>query len=151
MSLKVEIVDVKSQPAATITLKTSQATIPDDLGRAYGALHAYLQKTGVPFAGPPFALYRDVSGPEWTVVAGFPVAKLVEGEGEIEAGETPGGQAAMTWHTGPYDKLAETWNGFDAWFKAMGHDRSGLAWESYVSDPDTTAPSELKTQLFWHI
>jgi effector-binding domain-containing protein len=151
MALEVKIVDVQSQPAATITLKTTQATIAPDMGQAYGTLHTFIQTTDSQFAGPPFALYQDVSGPEWTVVVGFPVTRPIQGKGDIQPGETPSGKAAMTLHIGPYSKLMDSWNLFAEWIKAQGYKMEALGWESYVDDPDTTPESDLKTELYWAI
>lgn len=151
MSKEVQIVELTAQPAAVIEFKTTHATLPQKLGDAYTALYKYLQQVGAPMAGPPFALYRDVSGPEWTVVAGFPVSQPVAPEGDITMGEMPGGKAAMMQHLGPYEQLSASWGVLEKWIEAQGHSKNALAWELYTNDPDHTPPEQLETLLYWQI
>lgn len=150
MPLDVEFVDLTPKPAAVIVLKTSQAAISNDLGQAYAAVAQHLHRSGTSPAGPPFAIYDAMAGDEWTVTAGFPVAQPITGEGVVKAGETPGGRAAHVVHTGPYEKLPETWKALEAWVKEHGHTMTSVAWESYIDDPETTPPDQLRTLLYWH-
>ncbi len=152
MSLNVEIVEVQTQPAAVIKIKTSKETIGEDMVKAYEALQAHIGQIDTEFAGPPFAIYYDVCTPTWSVGCGVPVSNPITDAGDIEACESPSGKAAMVWHIGPYDKLSETWETFAAWFKEQGHDMSNLCWENYVTDPQAEPDtSKWKTQLFWAV
>lgn len=151
MTLDVTFVDLQSQPAAIIELKTSHEAIGNDLGRAYGTLAQHLQSSGTQMAGPPFAIYNAMDGDEWTVTAGYPVATPITAEGTIKPGETPGGRAAQVLHVGPYDKLGDKWRALERWAKENGHSMTNVAWESYIDDPDTTDPTKLRTLLYWHV
>jgi effector-binding domain-containing protein len=152
MSLAVEIVEVKAQPGLAVTIKTSQEDIGEDMGKAYGAVAAYMGKAGAQFAGPPFAIYGTVPGEMWTVVCGFPVAGSAKGEGDIQAMETPAGKAAMTMHVGAYETLKNTWNAFAEWMKENGHEMDTLGWEVYLTDQETEPDtSKWQTQLFWSV
>lgn len=152
MALEAEVKHIASQPTAAIKIKTSQAKIGDDLGRIYQTVHAYLEKIGGPFAGPPYCLYHDVSSESWSIEAGFPVAGPIQGEGEIASSALPGGKVATAMHTGPYDRLSETWMAFESWVKEQGIQAMGPAWESYITDPGQEPDSsKWKTLLVWSI
>lgn len=152
MSIEVEITEVQPRKAAVLDIKTTYDKISESMGEGYEKLFGYLGRTGVQPAGPPFALYMDVSGPEWDIRLGAPVAGMVsEGEG-VKMGELPGGKVAATWHVGPYDKLGETWTALEAWLKEHDYETSGMCWESYVTDPDTEPDSsKWKTQIVWAV
>ena len=62
----------------------------------------------------------------------------------------PGGPAATTIHTGPYDKLSDAYAAIEQWMEAEGLAAAGAPWESYVNDPaDYPDPKDWKTEVFW--
>ena len=62
----------------------------------------------------------------------------------------PGGPAATTMHTGPYDNLSDAYAAIEQWMATEGLAAAGAPWESYVTDPtDYPNPKELENQLFW--
>jgi effector-binding domain-containing protein len=154
MALEVEIKDIQPQPTVAVNLTTPYAEISEHLGQAYGAVMGYLAKIGAYPAGPAFARYNDndTERAEWDITAGFPVSEPVAGEGQVAAGELPGGKAAVTWHIGAYDTIGETWKSLEAWLKARAHETASAPWEVYVTgaheEPDA---SKWKTQIVWPI
>jgi AraC family transcriptional regulator len=82
----------------------------------------------------------------------MPIAAPVPGGGDVVADTLPGGLAAMTTHSGPYDKLTEAHAAVQAWIEEHGLAASGAPWESYVTDPaDYPDPADWKTEVFWPI
>jgi len=78
---------------------------------------------------------------------GFPFVQKMMGEGEVIAGEIPGGGAAACLHVGPYDQVGATYDALQKWMEANGHTPSGIAYEFYLNDPQTTPATELQTQV----
>lgn len=59
----------------------------------------------------------------------------------------PGGRFAQATHVGSYDRINLTAHGLLAWCAEHGHRATGPIREVYLSDPRTTAPDQVVTQL----
>ena len=94
-------------------------------------------------AGPPFARYHHYGPDRVDVEVGAPIAFVTAGlqpisgepDGIIGASSLPGGLAAVTIHSGPYDTLSQTYDALAAWIAAEGHTAGDGPWEIYLSDP----------------
>lgn len=147
--LKVEIKDVKEQPALVIRVtKVKQADIGKELGVIYPKVMQYLTAHKIEVSGPPFARYLKSESDVFDIEAGFPVPVNTKGEGEIVASPIPACKAAFTTHVGPYEKLRETYDKLKAWLAANKHEMGGAPWEVYISDPGDTKPDALKTDVY---
>jgi effector-binding domain-containing protein len=78
---------------------------------------------------------------------GFPFVQQLQGEGEVVTGEIPAGTAAACLHVGPYDQLGAAYEALQQWMTANGYTPSGVAYEFYLNDPQSTPATELQTQL----
>jgi effector-binding domain-containing protein len=78
---------------------------------------------------------------------GFPFAQQLKGEGEVLASEIPAGKAAECLHVGPYDQLGVAYEALQQWMTANGYTPSGVAYEFYLNDPQSTPAAELQTQV----
>jgi len=78
---------------------------------------------------------------------GFPFVEKLRGEGEVLAGEIPAGKAAGCLHVGPYDQVGGAYEALQKWMEANGHTPSGVAYEFYLNDPQSTPAAELQTQV----
>lgn len=59
-----------------------------------------------------------------------------------------GARAVVTIHVGPYDTMAETYDGLRRWCAGQGITLAGGTWEEYLSDPETD-PSTWQTRIVW--
>jgi effector-binding domain-containing protein len=129
------------------------ATLPVDeigpwLGRAYEAVARYLSHYGVGPLGMPYARYHQVDERTFEVEAGFAASTPVAGEGEVEPSTLPGGEAAATWHVGPYDEMGSAYETIAAWLADRDLEADGDSWEVYHSDPAEVAdPAEWRTEI----
>jgi effector-binding domain-containing protein len=144
-----EIRDVPRQDTAVVHVSTEIANIGSSMGEAFHKAMAAVGKAGVAPAGPPMCKYLAYSGDRVEYEAGVPVAAPFAGDDDVRAGEVGGCQAAVAMHVGPYDKLGETYGKLQAWIESQGKKPSAVMWESYLSDPQTTDPSEIRTEIFW--
>jgi AraC family transcriptional regulator len=145
----IEIKDVEPQPIVSIR----QETTPAGLGAAFRELlpvvHEYLQKRGVEPSGPSFGIYHVYETERVDFEAGFPVAEPVEGEGRIEAGEFPGGRAAVVVHEGPYDTIGAAHEALDAFVHERGT-HGGSPREVYRTGPgDESDASKWRTEVIY--
>src|SRR5690348_8934783 len=99
-------------------------TTPDQIGPTYGELiaevSASLARRSIPTAGPSFGRYFDYSKDHVDMAVGFPVSGPVEGDGQVVAGELPGGRVAIAAHVGPYTQLGGAYRAIEAWIAEHG-------------------------------
>lgn len=76
---------------------------------------------------------------------GVEVMRTFETAGEVHATETPGGEAAVAVHRGPYDRMNEAYNAIDQWMATNRRESAGYSWEIY-GDP-TPDPVDTETTI----
>ena len=124
------------------------ADIPPWLGKAYEASARLLADRQAGPAGPPFARYHRLGEGRFEVEAGFPAARPIEGNGDTQPSELPGGQVAVTIHTGPYDQMVPAYRALASWVSEHGGELRGDPWEVYLSDPSSEPdPATWRTQI----
>lgn len=99
--------------------------------------------------GPAVAIYRGDPSAELDVQIGFPVMTaptrtIPSDAGDIVASAFPAGNVAITSHVGSFDGLPAAWERLVA---AADGTPTGTWIEAYVSDPRTSAPDQLRTDL----
>jgi len=147
MTYHCQLLDRQVQPTLVMRMRTSVQKLPQVLGQTWGAIMQYAGRIGVHPSGPPFVAYHNMDMQDLDLEIGFPYAQQVMGEGEILAGEIPGGKAASCLHVGPYDQVGAAYEALRRWIEAGGYTPSGVAYESYLNDPQTTPAAELQTQV----
>lgn len=79
----------------------------------------------------------------FTLTVGVPAAIPA---GAVER-ELPGGDWASTLHVGPYEELTLAYAALLEHVRERGHEPAGPIVETYLTDPETTPPTELVTRL----
>ncbi|MCW8130532.1 MAG: GyrI-like domain-containing protein [Planctomycetota bacterium] len=141
-------------PQAVVTVRRvcAQAEIGAAIQQACGILGPKIASGEILMAGPPFARYLAFSAERVEMDIGAPVAKAVSSQGEIQAGELPGGRAVTYLHTGPYESLHEAWRGVEAWIKEQGLSGTAAPWEVYLTDPSKEPDAaKYQTQIVWPV
>ncbi|HRF48518.1 MAG TPA: GyrI-like domain-containing protein [Anaerolineales bacterium] len=146
-ALQCTIVDREAQPALAFRTRTRVTELPALMGRALGTVAEFLAVRGVTLAGPPFAAYFNDDMNDLEVAIGFPVARFVEGQGEVQPIEIPAGRHATCVHVGPYTGLGGAYEALTRWIKDRGETALGVVYEFYLDDPDDTPPEALQTQI----
>ena len=141
---------IERSPVLFVHKEAPVAGIGPALGEAYGAIWPYVQRVGVEPAGPPYARYLSVKPEHAVFEAGVPVSRAVPGEGEISAGELPGGDVAVTTHIGPFDQMQPAYEAIGAWMREHGRADGGPPWEVYMTDPaEEPDPAKWRTDIVW--
>jgi effector-binding domain-containing protein len=144
------IVQRDATPTAVVRSTEALDALTSFYDRAYQAVDSVLREQGVE-PGEAFGLYLSMHDNSTELEAGFTVDRVIEGSGEVIASELPAGEYATITHVGPYDTLPDTWQRLGAWVTGQGHTPAREVFEVYVSDPTSTPPEELRTDLFWSI
>jgi hypothetical protein len=154
--MAVDIRGIAAQPTACVRLRRD----PDELPSAFDK---YLPRIGRVtgqlkgrFSGSPFLLYHGIVDGKLDVELGMPLVAPVAGlhavealsEGTVGASELPGGRVAVWVYSGPYAGLGDAWADLNGWLMTRDYICGDLSWESYIDDPDSVAPDDLRTELY---
>jgi effector-binding domain-containing protein len=125
------------------------------MGKAYFEILNFIDENNLEDAGAPLAITRTFSGADMLFDAAIPVRGLTdetptEGPG-VRVGKTYGGAVVRVRHVGSYRDLGVTHRKIAAYLAALGIERNGASWESYVFDPAKVAEDELLTYVYYPI
>ncbi len=149
MSHKCELKEQSPQATVGIRTRTPVQDLSKVLGEAYGQIMQYLGEKGVYPAGPPFVAYYNDDMQDLDIEVGFPVAEELPGEGDIQAGEIPGGKMAACFYTGPYEEFEAPYTALTQWVQEHDYETTGVSYEMYLNDPQDTPPEELQTLIMF--
>jgi len=123
--------------ALTLNDTASPATIPFKLGASYKRIAQVIRKEKLTVAGPPFAIYHNLTRGSYEMEAGIPVNQAVSIQGEVRCIEIPSRKAIMATHFGPYENTAKVYEAINRYIRTMKLNTAGSPWEVYISDPST--------------
>lgn len=150
--LSVEAADIAWMPtrSAPAAAATSEA-----MGEALFEILNFIDRHGLSEAGAPIAIARAYSGAELRFDSAIPVRGITDAtpraENGIRLGLTYAGNVIRVQHVGSYRTLGDTHRKVAAYLAALGLQRNGDSWESYVSDPSKVAEAELLTYIYYPI
>lgn len=137
------------------TAQPEPAAISEAMGKAYFRILSYIDDHDLEDAGAPLSITRTFSGSALVFDAAIPVRGVKDDtprdDGGVKLGATYGGPVIRVRHIGSYRQLATTHRKITAYLAALGIERNGDAWESYVSDPGNTPEEELLTFVYYPI
>lgn len=148
----VEATDIAYQPTSSVP---EARAISDAMGKAYFNILGFIDENNLQEAGAPLSISRAFSGAELRFDAAIPVRGITEDSpqisGSVKLGTTYEGAVIRAEHIGSYRTLGRTHDKIAAYLAALGIERNGDAWESYVSDPTRTDEGELLTYVYYPI
>ncbi len=150
--LVVEPVDIAFLPTVS---RPEPSAMSEAMGEAYFRILSFIDENGLEDAGAPLSITRGFRGAELVFDSAIPVRGLDDdtprdGAG-VKIGKTYGGVVIRVRHVGSYRELGATHRKIAAYLAALGIERNGDAWESYVSDPGKVAEDDLVTLIFYPI
>ena len=127
----------------------TRVTLPNEMVRKR------CSRQNLEVAGAPLSITRTFSGAELVFDSAIPV-RGVSGASSpagspVKLGYTYEGRVIRVKHVGSYQTLTATHRKISAYLAALGIDRNGDAWESYVSDPTRVAEADLLTYVYYPI
>ena len=101
------------------------------------------------------AISRSFSGAKLHFDAGIPVSGVTDqtprNSSGVRIGLTHGGNVLRVKHRGSYRRLNESHRKIAAYLAALGIERDGDSWESYVHDPTQVEEGKLLTYLYYPV
>lgn len=153
MTYQIEKKTLTETPVIFSRRRGELSKLAELLGELLPSVFAYAMEQALPMAGPPYVRYVEQSPAFVTVEAGMPLVSPVSAPADrddIEVGVLPGGPAASTIHTGPYDTLGEGHVAIDLWMAEQGLASGGSPWEVYLTDPgEVPDPADWQTEIVW--
>ena len=155
--LEVEHIVVEPQQIAYLpaTSTPDPAAMSEAMGKAYFEVLSFIDEYRLAEAGAPISIVRSFEGANLRFDAAIPVrgvtAETPREDGKVRIGTTHAGPVIRVKHLGSYRNLGMTHRKIAAYIAALGIDRDGDAWETYVSDPTKTDEAELLTYVYYPI
>ncbi len=150
--LVVEPIEIAYLPT---TSRPEPSAISDAMGKAYFEILTFIDEHDLQDAGAPLSITRTFSGSELVFDSAIPVRGVSDATphdgATVKLGKTYGGPVIRVRHVGSYRDLSTTHRKITAYLAALGIERNGAAWESYVSDPGNTPEAELLTYVYYPI
>lgn len=148
--------ELAPQPVLVVRRRVRRADIAATIGAELPKVFLHAQQQGIAISGYPVTRYLEISVGMVTLETGMRVANhsgdwtAGNGGGDILAETLPGGPAAVTVHSGPYDQLPAAYAAIEQWIVVNGLIAAGAPWEAYLNDPtDHPNPEDWKTEVCW--
>jgi AraC family transcriptional regulator len=158
MEYSVSKKELTPQPVLVVRRRVRRDEIAATIGGELPKVFLHAQQRGIAIADFPITRYLESSVGMVTLETGMRVSAhdgkwtASDGAGDVLAETLPGGPAAVTIHSGTYDKIQAAYAALEEWMTANGFRPAGAPWEAYLNDPaDHPNPQDWKTEVCWPI
>lgn len=151
MSNEVKVKQIEPRTVGFIPMKGPYDRIQETFGRLFG----WVFQKGYAPAGPPLGIY--LNSPEqvapgellWELQCPLSddIALSEPDASGVGVKKVESAQVASTVHKGPFDGVGKAYAMLWEWINANGYEIIGAPEEVYFSDPCTTPPEELMTEI----
>ena len=148
MTVSVNLQTVQPRKLAAVRREVAAGAVGSAWGPALGKVWEFIRsQPGLRTDGHNIFLYHHPKQPGAPILCDFgvEVTRTFEPAGEVYATETPGGEAAVAVHRGPYNLMNEAYNAIEKWMAANRRESAGRSWEIY-GDP-TPDPAGTETTV----
>jgi len=150
MSVAVNLQNVHPRKLAAVRSEVALGAVGSAWGPALGKVWEFIRtQPGLRTDGHNVFLYHHPTQPGAPILCefGVEVTRAFETAGEVYATETPGGEAAVAVHRGPYNRMNEAHDAIRKWMAANRRESAGNSWEIY-GDP-TPDPADTETTVVY--
>ena len=150
MPVSVDIQTVVPRKLAAVRCEVAPGAVGSAWGPALGKVWPFLRSQADLWTnGHNVFLYHHPAQAAAPVLCDFgvEVTRTFETAGEVYATETPGGEAAVAVHRGPYNRVNDAHDAIRKWMAVNGRESAGHSWEIY-GDP-TPNPADSETTVVY--
>jgi effector-binding domain-containing protein len=145
MTVSVNIQTVYPRKLAAVRREVAPGEVGSAWGPAVGKVWDFIRsQPGLWTDGHNIFVYRQAKQPGRPLLCDFgvEVTRTFEATGEVQATETPGGEAAIALYRGAYDRMYEAYNAIEKWMTANARESGGHSWEIYGDPTPDPADTE---------
>ena len=150
MPVSVKVQTVHSRKLAAVRREVAPGAVGSAWGPALGKFWEFIRsQPGLRTDGHNVFLYHHPTQPDGPILCDFgvEVTRTFETAGEVYETETPGGEAVVAVHRGPYNRMNEAHDAIGKFITANGRESAGHSWEIYGdSTPD---PANTETTVVY--
>ncbi len=150
MPVSVNLQTVQPRTLAAVRREVAPGAVGSAWGPALGKVWEFVRsRPGLWTNGHNIFLYNHPAGPGAPILCDFgvEVTRSFETAGEVYATGTPGGEAAVAVHRGPYNLMNEAHEAIVKWIATNLREAAGLSWEIY-GDP-SPHPADTETTVVY--
>jgi effector-binding domain-containing protein len=150
MRVSVSLQTVHPRKLAAVRREVVPGAVGSAWGPAVGKVWEFIRsQPGLWTNGHNIFLYHHPAQPGAPILCDFgvEVTRIFEAAGEVYAIETPGGEAVVAVHRGPYNRMNEAHDAIRKWMEANRRESAGHSWEIY-GDP-TPDPAATETTVVY--
>lgn len=151
MDYQFELSEQAGQPTLAVRTRTAVGNLPQELGKAYSSIIAYLNELGEQPAAAAYAAYYNMDMEDLDVEMGFTVAQAIPGKDDIQAGEIPAGRQVSYLYKGAYQDMAPVYEAINRWIAEKGYEPTGICYEFYYNSPLEVPENELLTKIVFPV
>ncbi len=149
------VVDALEIAYLPTTSPPEPAAISNAMGKAYFEILSFIDAHGLAENGAPMSIVRGFAGSELRFDAAIPVRGTTDATprtgAAVRLGLTYAGPAIRVRHRGSYRQLGATHRKIAAYLAALGLERNGDPWETYVADPTRVPEAQLLTDVYYPV
>ena len=146
----VAVQTVSPRTLAAVRREVAPAALASAWAPALNSVWEFIRsQPGLRAGGHNIFLYHHPTQPGAPILCDFgvEVTRPFDRAGEVYATETPGGEAAVAVHRGPYHRLGDAHAAIAAWMAANRRESADQSWEIY-GDP-TPDPADTETTVVY--
>jgi effector-binding domain-containing protein len=147
--LPVERVTLKSLLVALAAVEGKTSDESSILPKSIEALKAKLQVAGLHMQGAPLMQFKSLDDKDFTAELMLPVNDRPKEQGtDLRFGKSYEGKALRVTHKGSLESLEDAYFELETFVEDQGFDIENTMIERYLTDPLTTAPKDMVTEIY---
>lgn len=140
---------LQAQPSMVVRPEVPPADAAPAVIGAFRTVGEFLERARARPAGGTYTRYLQIGSDSIRLEVGFTVHEALPGEWPVEPSALPAGDAVVTLHRGPYEKLPDALAALEDWLRQHGRTAAGPHWETYLNGPpDVADPEAFETEVF---
>jgi effector-binding domain-containing protein len=150
MPSSVNVQTVQPRKLAAVRREVAPGRVGAAWGPALDKVWEFIRsQPGLRTDGHNIFLYHHPTQPGSPLLCDFgvEVTRTFETAGEVYLTETPGGEAAVALHCGPYNRMHEAHDAIGKWMAENRRESAGHSWEIY-GDP-APDPADTRTTIIY--